>query len=86
MATIVVDHDSVANMHAKITFKEGMVDPHLIDRGTVSGTFVKGAKAGIVQKLDMALHPRGLLLENRDEITFGTCKFLHHFISNRSLI
>ena len=42
MATIVVDHESVAKEHATILFKEGMVEPIIKDNGTVSGTFVKG--------------------------------------------
>ena len=48
-----------------------MVEPVLRDNGTVSGTYVNG------QKIDMTEHPEGLLLENRDVITFGTCKSLH---------
>ena len=80
MASIVVDHDSVAKEHATIVFKKGMVEPHIFDNGTVSGTYVKG------QRLDMEKYPRGLLLENRDWITFGTCKYYQPLVSKRSFL
>ena len=86
MASIMVDHDSVAKEHATITFKEGMVEPHIFDNNTVSGTYVKGRNSVDFQKLDKVEHARGLLLENRDEIMFGTCKSFHPLISNRSFV
>ena len=74
---VIIDHESVAPIHAVIQFKPNMTEPCLSDKGTKAGTFLQG------NKIDMEANPDGVLLQHGDVVQFGRCEKKYKFVDKK---